>query len=221
LRQAAQQAFARQLLESQEGERKRIASELHDSLGQNLLVIKNRALLQALTLRDEQARTQFTEFSDAVSQTLEEVRTISYALRPSHLDQLGLRTALVAMIEKVSASSTIKFTHAVDELDGLLRPGDEITLYRIVQECLNNILKHSGATRAALNVEVDGGELSLKIRDNGRGFMPDEETHRRAGLGLQSIAERARILGGTHAIESAPGLGTTVALRIVLEDKQG
>jgi signal transduction histidine kinase/streptogramin lyase len=219
-RQAAQQAFARQLLESQEGERKRIAAELHDSLGQNLLVIKNRALLHALTLPDKQTRTQFTEFSDAISQTLEEVRTISYDLRPSHLDQLGLRTALVAMIEKVSASSTIQFTHAVDELDGLLRPGDEITLYRIVQECLNNILKHSGATKVALNLAVRAGELALTIRDNGRGFMSDEETSRRAGLGLQSIAERVRILGGTHAIESAPGQGTTVTLRIELKDKQ-
>jgi signal transduction histidine kinase/ligand-binding sensor domain-containing protein len=219
-RQAAHQAFARQLLESQEGERKRIAAELHDSLGQNLLVIKNRALLQALTLSDEQDRKQFTEFSDAVSQTLEEVRTISYALRPSHLDQLGLRTALVAMIEKVGASSTIQFTHAVDELDGHLRPGDEITLYRIVQECLNNILKHSGATKVALNLAVDAGELVLTIRDNGRGFMPDEETDQRAGLGLQGIAERVRILGGSHTIESAPGQGTTVKMRIALKDKQ-
>jgi signal transduction histidine kinase/ligand-binding sensor domain-containing protein len=218
--QAAQQAFARQLLESQEGERKRIAAELHDGLGQNLLVIKNRALLQALTLPDEQARTQFTEFSDAVSQTLEEVRTISYALRPSHLDQLGLRTALVAMIERVDASSTIQFTHAVDELDGHLGPGDEITLYRIVQECLNNILKHSGATRVALNLTVDAGELALTIRDNGRGFRPDDETPRPAGLGLQGIAERVRILGGTHAIESAPGQGTTVSLRIALKDRR-
>ena len=227
-RQAAQQGFARQLLESQEAERKRIAYELHDSLGQNLLVIKNRALLQALTLPDEQARIQFTEFSDAVSQTLEEVRTISYDLRPSHLDQLGLRTALVAMIEKVGASSTIQFTHAFDELDGLFPPGDEITLYRIVQECLNNILKHSGATEVALNISVNmsisraagAGELALTIRDNGCGFMADEETHRRSGLGLQGIAERVRILGGAHAIQSAPGQGTTVSLRIALKGKQ-
>jgi signal transduction histidine kinase/ligand-binding sensor domain-containing protein len=219
-RQAVQQAFARQLLESQEAERKRIAAELHDSLGQNLLVIKNRALLNAMTTPDEQARTQFTEFSDAVAQTLEEVRTISYDLRPSHLDQLGLRTALVAMIEKVSASSTIQFTHAIDKSDDLLRPGDEITLYRIAQECLNNILKHSGATKVMLNLAVYAGELTLTIRDNGRGFMPDEEMHRRAGLGLQGIAERVRILGGTHAIESAHGQGTTVTLRIALKDRQ-
>jgi signal transduction histidine kinase len=124
------------------------------------------------------------------------------------------------MIEKVCASSTIQFTHAVDELDGIFRPGDEITLYRIVQECLNNILKHSGATEVALNIVIDAGELALTICDNGRGFTLDEETLRRAGLGLQGIAERVRILGGTHAIKSAPGQGTTVMLRIALKDRQ-
>jgi signal transduction histidine kinase len=124
------------------------------------------------------------------------------------------------MIEKVCASSTIQFTHAVDELDGIFRPGDEITLYRIVQECLNNILKHSGASKVALNIVVDAGELALTIRDNGRGFTLDEETRRRAGLGLQGIAERVRILGGRHAIESAPGQGTTVMLRIAIKDRQ-
>jgi signal transduction histidine kinase/ligand-binding sensor domain-containing protein len=216
-RQAAQQAFARQLIESQEAERQRIAAELHDSLGQNLLVIKNRAMLNALTLPDEQSRTQFTEMSDAVAQTLEEVRAISHDLRPPHLDQLGLRTALVAMIEKVAASSTIQFTHEIDELEGVFTPGDEIMLYRIVQECLNNILKHSGATRAEINLSVNGKQFALTVRDNGRGFAPGPNG--RAGLGLQGIAERARILGGAHTIQTAPGQGTVVTVRVELKDK--
>jgi signal transduction histidine kinase len=216
-RQAAQQAFARQLLESQEQERQRIAAELHDSLGQNLLVIKNRAMLHALTLPDQQARTQFTEFSDAVSQTLEEVRSISHDLRPPHLDQLGLRTALLAMIEKVAASSPIRFTHELDECDGRFGPGDDILLYRIVQECLNNILKHSGATESQIWLRVDAWQARLTIRDNGRGFASDGNA--RGGLGLQGIAERARMLGGAHTIQSAPGQGTTVTVRIELKDK--
>jgi ligand-binding sensor domain-containing protein/signal transduction histidine kinase len=216
-RQAAQQAFARELLASQEAERQRIAAELHDSLGQNLLVIKNRALLNAMTLPDERARAQFTEFSDAISQTLEEVRSISYDLRPSHLDQLGLRTALVVMIEKVAASSQLQFTHEIDELEGVFTPGDEIVLYRIVQECLNNILKHSGATQAEINLAVNGNQFALTVRDNGRGFAPDGNG--RAGLGLQGIAERARILGGAHTIQTAPGQGTTVTVRVELKDK--
>ena len=103
--QAAQQAFSRQLIESQERERQRIAAELHDSLGQNLLVVKNRALLGALSQQDEEARKQFDEIGATVAQTLEEVRTISYNLRPHHLDQLGLTTTIRAMIEKIAESS--------------------------------------------------------------------------------------------------------------------
>src|SRR5262249_23045916 len=185
-----------------------------DSLGQNLLVIKNRALLNAMTSNDEPGRTQFNEFSDAVSQTLEEVRSISHDLRPPHLDQLGLRTALVAMIDKVASSSTIRFAHDIGELDGFLPPGDEILLYRIVQESLSNILKHSGATQAEIHLTVNESEVLLAVHDNGRGFTPDGNGSGRAGLGLQGIAERARILGGEPAIHSAPGQGTTVMVRI-------
>jgi ligand-binding sensor domain-containing protein/signal transduction histidine kinase len=216
-RQAAQQTFARELLASQEAERKRIAAELHDSLGQNLLIIKNRALLNAVALPDEAARTQFTEISDAVAQTIDEVRTISHDLRPPHLDQLGLRTALQAMIEKVAASSPIKFTHALDDCDGHFAPGDDITLYRIVQECLNNILKHSGATEVQLMLRVHANRVLLTIRDNGCGFASEGDAH--VGMGLQGIAERARILGGTQTIYSMPGQGTTVTVRIELKEK--
>ena len=218
--QAAQQAFARQLIESQESERKRIAAELHDSLGQNLLVIKNRAMLQAMTLSDGPSRSQFNTFSDAVSQTLEEVRAISHDLRPSHLDQLGLRTALVAMIEKVAVSSTIRFTHDLGEMNGVLPPGDEITIYRIVQESLNNILKHSGATEATIKIASQDGRLTLTIHDNGHGFTTDGDLRHSAGMGLQGIAERVRILGGAHEIHSAPGQGTTVTVRIELWDRK-
>ena len=190
---------------------------MHDSLGQNLLVIKNRALLNALTLPDEQIRTQFNEFSDAVSHTLEEVRTISHDLRPPHLDQLGLRTALVAMIEKVAASSPIRFTHGSGRVRWALCARRRHHADRIVQESLNNILKHSGATDAQLSLRVDDHRAVLTIRDNGRGFATENRTH--AGLGLQGIEERARILGGTPTIDSTPGQGTTVTVRIELKDK--
>lgn len=213
-RNEQQERFARQLLASQEDERKRIAVELHDGLGQNLLVIKNRAMLNAINTTDEQGRTQFNDFSDAVAQALEEVRTISHDLRPPHLDQLGLRTALVAMIENVDASSPISFACKIDELDGIFSPADEILLYRIVQESLNNILKHSNATEANVTLTVDEQHVGLTIHDNGRGFTPIGNATGRAGLGLQSIDERARILGGSSSIHSTPDRGTTVVLKI-------
>ena len=136
------------MIESGERERQRIAAELHDSLGQNLLVVKNRALLGALSQQDGEARNQFDEIGATVAQTLEDVRTISYNLRPHHLDQLGLTTAIRAMIENIAESSGIEISSELDDIDGVFPSADEITIYRIVQESLNNVVKHSRASKA-------------------------------------------------------------------------
>ena len=215
--QAAQQAFSRQLIESQERERQRIAAELHDSLGQSLLVVKNRALLGAMSQPGEQALTHFQEISAAAAQTLDEVRAISYDLRPHHLDQLGLTTTIGAMIEKVEKSAAIHITRELDDIDGLFPPSDEITIYRIIQESLNNVLKHSHATEAHVAVRSYEHAVDIVIRDNGQGFSRRDARDEAAGpggFGLKGIAERVRMLGATHAIESAPGQGTTIRVRI-------
>ncbi len=215
-RNVRQQEFSRQLIESQEAERKRIAVEMHDSLGQDLLVIKNQALLHGMKIPDEESRRHFTDFSAMVSRALEEVRTISHNLRPPHLDQLGLQTALIAMIEQVDGSSDIHFSHEIGEIDGMLAPGEDIILYRIVQESLANILKHSGATEAEVTLRIEDGRMVLRIRDDGRGFPPESLAGKGRGLGLPGIAERARILGGDLAIHSTPGQGSLLILRINL-----
>jgi len=214
---AAQQAFSRDLIESQERERQRIAAELHDSLGQNLLVVKNRALLGTLSQPNEQALKQFHEIGAAVAQTLEEVRTISYNLRPHHLDQLGLTTAIRAMIEKMAETSTIAIRSEVDDIDGVFEADNEITIYRIIQESLNNVLKHSHADQTDVAVRCRDHQVELEIRDNGQGFVPWEsadDATRPGGFGLKGIAQRVDMLGGTHTVESWPGRGTTVTVRI-------
>jgi signal transduction histidine kinase/ligand-binding sensor domain-containing protein len=219
----AQQAFSRRLIESQENERQRIAAELHDSLGQNLLVIKNRALLGKLTQPDQRAQAQFDEISASASQTLEEVRLISYNLRPSHLDQLGLRTSLEAMLDKLAESCPIRFSRELDELDGLFAPADEITLYRIVQESLNNVIKHSRATEARVAVRRRERDLTLTVQDNGRGFAPGAPppaTTQGGGFGLSGLAERVRMLGGTHTVDSAPERGTTVTVTLEVSERR-
>ena len=215
--QVAQQAFSRQLIESQERERQRIAAELHDSLGQNLLVVKNRALLGALLQQDEAARKQFNEIGTTVAQTLEEVRTIAYNLRPHHLDQLGLTTTIRAMIEEIAESSAIEMTSELDDIDGVFPPADEITIYRIIQESLNNVVKHSRSGEAHVAVHCHEHHVEITIRDNGQGFAasaPNAGAVRRGGFGLKGLAERVNMLGGTHTIESAPGRGTTVTVRL-------
>jgi signal transduction histidine kinase len=212
-----QQAFSRQLIDSQERERQRIAAELHDSLGQNLLVVRNRALLAALSQPDDKVREQFDEIGATVAQTLEEVRTISYQLRPHHLDQLGLTTTIRATIEKMTESSGTAMTSELDDVDGVFAPADEINIYRIIQECLTNVVKHSKATDVHVAVLCHERGVEITIRDNGQGFAagaPNAGAADRGGFGLKGLAERVHMLGGTHTIESAPGRGTTIAVRI-------
>jgi signal transduction histidine kinase/ligand-binding sensor domain-containing protein len=211
-RQAAQQAFARQLIESQEGERKRIAAELHDGLGQNLLVVKNRALL-GLSQPDDGASAiaQLNEISTAVSHSLEEVRQIAANLHPYQLDRLGLTKAIEAMTRKVAAASALDIATEIDNIDGLFDATAEINLYRIVQESLNNIVKHSAATAASVVIKRAARSVTLAIHDNGKGFATGEM---KPGFGLTGIAERARMLGGALAIDSIPGKGVTVRLTI-------
>jgi signal transduction histidine kinase/ligand-binding sensor domain-containing protein len=215
--QAAQQAFSRQLIESEERDRQRIAAELHDSLGQNLLVVRNRALLGALAQPDGEARKQFDEIGATVAQTLEEVRTIAYNLRPHHLEQLGLTTTIRAMIEKSAESSGIGMRSDLDDIDGLFPPDQEITIYRIIQESVNNVIKHARAREAHVAVRCHERHVEITIRDDGQGFVPAASTAGAGpggGFGLKGLAERVHMLGGTHTIESGPGRGTTVTVRI-------
>jgi signal transduction histidine kinase len=221
----AQEAFSRRLIESQEGERKRIAGELHDSLGQNLLIIKNRALLgDQVSAAHEPAREQFAEINASASQAIDEVRTIAYNLRPYHLDRLGLTATLEDMIERVATASGLQLTSVVAPLDDLFSKDDEISVYRIVQESLNNIVKHAQATAAEVEITRADHKVWLTVHDNGRGFNPGTYNVQGAGqpgFGLTGIAERVRMLGGTQAIESGPGRGTTIRIRIEGQRKNG
>jgi signal transduction histidine kinase/ligand-binding sensor domain-containing protein len=219
-RQAAQRAFARQLIESQEAERQRIAAELHDSLGQNLLIIKNRALLGQLAAEAEpQFSEQFEQLAASAEQSVEEVREIARNLRPYHLDRLGLTEALEDMIEKVAASTAIRLVPELVPLDGLFSKEAAITLYRVVQESLNNVVKHSQASEARISIERQSDSVTITITDNGRGFAPPRAEAKPIGFGLAGMAERVRILGGELSIHSREGQGTTVRVRIELKSK--
>ena len=213
---AAQESFSRQLIESQESERKRIAQELHDGLGQNLLVIKNRALLG---LSVEGKDEQLNEIQETVTDALSEVRTIAYNLRPLHLERLGLTSTIEEMVEQVEAASGIQISYDISKIDNLFTAENEINFYRIVQESLNNIVKHSKATKASVEVFRDNQQITLEIRDNGLGFE-SEKVKEKNGLGLNGIAERVKILKGTYLIESEINKGTRVLVEINIEENQ-
>jgi signal transduction histidine kinase len=216
--QAAQEAFSRQLIESQERERKRIAAELHDSLSQTLSIIKNRAVLSLQAESAERALGQMEDIAEAAGEALAEVREIVHGLRPVEIDRLGLTKALGAMVKKVSGSSGIRIAAEIDPLDGTF-PGDaEMNVYRIVQEGLSNIVKHSGASEAGVYVRRHPQSVEIVMRDSGKGFSPEAVVPAHgSGLGLMSIAERARIIGAKLQVVSAPRQGTTVTVRIGLE----
>lgn len=214
----SQELFSRQLIESQEQERKRIAAELHDSLGQNLLVIKNRAVLGLTVIGQDRTKEQFREIQDSVTEALSEVRSIAYNLRPLHLERLGLTSTLEEMIEEVEATSGIKINCDIAPIDNLFTKENEINFYRIVQECLNNIVKHSRAEKASITTYREKQNIFLIVKDNGHGFdLENLSGHH--GLGLNGIAERVKILGGNHSIEALPGKGTTISIVIGIEEK--
>jgi signal transduction histidine kinase len=141
------------------------------------------------------------------------VREISQNLRPSELDRVGLTKALTGLVRKARSASAIALTADVDAMDGVFAKDAEVNVYRVVQESLNNVLKHSGATRASLTVRRSGSHVQIAIEDNGRGFVPANDGSgavRNAGFGLIGIAERVSLLGGRSEIHSAPGQGTRI-----------
>ncbi len=218
---AMQQAFSQQLIELQEGERKRIAAGLHDSLGQHLLIIKNRALLGLQTPANEgEDHTQLEEISNLSSQALDEVREIAYDLHPYQIDRLGLTKAIQAMVRKVAAASEIEFSTDIDNIDGVFPSDSEINIYRIVQESINNVLKHSQARSANVSIKREPRSVEISVSDDGKGFPGNAATSGRSGFGLIGISERARMLGGTQTFSSTPGEGSTITVKLELTEKQ-
>ena len=205
--------FSRQILQSQEEERRRIAVNLHDTLGQNLLIIKNQSHLAMQLPKDESAiHHRLNEISEVTAQAIEEVRQITHNLRPYQLDRFGLTHAIRAIIKQMSENTPILFASHVDEIDGTFDKESEIHVYRIIQESINNIIKHSGATEATIVIKKNTTVVSLSIRDNGRGF--DVTLDRPVGFGLNNIMERVWILGGESEIDASPGRGTNLIFKI-------
>jgi signal transduction histidine kinase len=213
-----QQEISSQLILSQESERKRIAGELHDSLGQHLLVIKNWASLALQEVADAaNDKEPLMQISETASQAIDEVREIAYNLRPFQLEKLGLSTAIRDLVDQVACSSDIHFSVSVDPLEGAFPRESEISVYRMVQESLNNIVRHSQAKRAGVALRREEKSVKITIWDDGQGFRVPERLDPqigRAGFGLLGISERVRTLGGQETIESSPGSGTVIHITL-------
>jgi signal transduction histidine kinase len=189
--------FTKHILLSQEIERKRIASDLHDSIGQNLLLIKSNKYIQ-----------DNKNMESIVTQTLEEVRSISRGLHPVQLERLGFTAAIEEVIDKCEKSSEILISDDIENIDKLLTSENELNLYRIIQECLSNVLKHSKAKSAKVDIRPIGNKVVCTIQDNGIGFNYRSKIKGGKSIGLTSLNERVKYLGGKLTISSASTTGT-------------
>jgi signal transduction histidine kinase/ligand-binding sensor domain-containing protein len=215
---AAYQAFARQLIISQETERKRIAGELHDGLGQDLLVIHHQAKLGLRSPPPPAATAKrLDEISATASQALQQVRHIAQHLRPPLLDEIGFTEAARAMLDKAGLSAGLRLRLELARVDGLLSPEFEVSLYRILQEALNNVTKHARASAVEVLLTAEPGLLRLVVQDNGCGFdpaAPGRDPSGPGGVGLAQIAERVRIMRGRLDLQSSPGQGTRLVIEL-------
>jgi signal transduction histidine kinase len=211
---AKQQEFSRKLINAQEGERQRIASEIHDHLGQQLLVIKNWSsycLQKARKITD--LRTPIEQINETAEVALNEVRMMAKRLIPYHLDKAGVSNTIRYMVKQVDESSEIDFDIDIDNIDGILSNEKDINLYRIVQESLNNILKHSKATEAKVSIKRTESLIKLSVSDNGIGFYQSSDNDN-FGFGLHGMTERAKMLNGGFIIQSNQNKGTEITIEI-------
>lgn len=220
-RQLQQETFARRLIDTQEAERKRIAAEMHDSLGQSLILIKNWALLEIKSITSGKPSNQnaLQEITEMASDAINEVREIAYNLGPFQLEKLGLRKSIEEMIAKTSASSGIEFKLKIDDVDNYLTKASQVNVFRIVQEAVNNIIKHSTAHTAEISIRLTSSQIHLTIRDDGRGFIPKNPDGKssREGFGLLGMSERAHLLKAEYHIVSEPGQGTKIFINLPYE----
>ena len=194
------------LVDAQEQERKAISRELHDAVGQSMsaVLFELRSMTAALPPDSGSLREHVDTVRRLVEGSVSMVRNMALLLRPSMLDDLGLVPALEWQAREVSKRSGIVVNVAAPELPETLPDPYTTCIYRIVQEALNNIAKHSGARTARITVNVSAGDLELSVQDDGKGFDPA----RQKGLGLVGIQERVTSLGGLVRVESEPDRGT-------------
>jgi two-component system sensor histidine kinase UhpB len=210
-------AGARAALSAQEDERLRIARALHDEAGQTLTAVALE-LERAAGAASEADRPRLEELAAQLHSTLEEIRRIARELRPEALDDLGLINALIALSSRISRQGGVSVERRLSQDLPPLSPELELVLYRVAQEALTNVIRHAGASRCVIELCRADGTVELSVSDDGRGMAPafDGEA---PGIGIEGMRERALLAGGTLAIESRPGSGTTVRLTVPAEGR--
>jgi signal transduction histidine kinase len=223
--EAARQEALRQLVEIEEGERRRISRELHDRLGQQITaLLLGLETLKASSHGRAQALERIEQLQGIMETMAREVHQFALDLRPTTLDDLGLVAALGNVAEEWSRRVGIEVAYHTRGMETTRLPAEvETMIYRVVLEALTNVLKHADASRVSLILERQNDHAVAIVEDSGRGFDVDAwlqsaEASRR--LGLLGMQERVAIVGGTLTVESSPGGGTTIFVRIPLSPRE-
>lgn len=211
-------ALSRRLVEVQEDERRIIARDLHDRVGQTLMLV-SLSIERAARSPAEKTQSILEETRALVKEIIGQVREMSLALRPSILDDLGLLPAFLWHFEHFTVRTNIKVSFEHSDLD-IEFPWDIRTAaYRIMQEALNNVARYAGVTEVLVCASVHDNVLSMEIEDHGAGFDPEQVTL--TSTGIHGMEERAHLLGGSLTLDSAPGAGTHIAVELPLPGGKG
>jgi PAS domain S-box-containing protein len=211
--------LAEQLIHVQEEERGRLSKELHDDLGQNLMFLKMQvsSLQNRLPKTLVHLRQECGKLLSQLNETTENVRRLSQDLNPRVLEEMGMTLAVDSLVRESCELYGIKsLAIDLDKIDNLLSKAAQLNIYRIIQESLTNIVKHAQATEISVKIKKQDSQLFIWIKDNGKGCEPLQTFPQRKGLGISSIHERARLIGGYLTIRSCIGGGTEMSLTIPL-----
>jgi signal transduction histidine kinase len=213
------QMLSQRLVTIQEEERRNLARELHDEIGQILTGLK-LILDMSLRLPPEESQANVQEAQKLVGELMSKVRQISLDLRPGMLDDLGLLPALLWYFERYTTQTKVQvnFTHGGLEAQRFASEIETAT-YRIVQEALTNVVRHAAVKEVQVSVRADSGTLCIEIQDRGTGFNPQAALAAHNSSGVAGMAERARLLGGGLTIESESGKGTLITAHLPLWDE--
>ncbi len=203
------------VFEAQEEERQRIAKDLHDGVGQQISAIKIHleGLKKNIGLKNQEQESEVSSLVEMVGDTGSEIRSISHQMMPKALTELGLVAALEDMLEKSFRYHKIKYSFGQHGIDDRLPKHLEVGLYRIAQELVNNIIKHSGAKSVDMELMKTATHLVLIVQDDGKGISKDKKAE---GIGMMNISTRLRTMNGEMNMESDTGQGTTATIRIAL-----
>jgi two-component system sensor histidine kinase UhpB len=213
--------LARSVWNVQEAERRRLARDLHDGIGQTLTALKQQldVVEQSAGALPAAAHARLRDAAELAAQALHETRELSRLLRPQILDDLGLDPALRWLTRTFAERTGVALEVDLVGLDGRLPADLETLAYRVVQEALNNVGKHAGARRAQVVARCEHGELQLVVADDGRGF--DAAAAEGDGSGLRGLRDRVELFGGRLEIGSRRGRGTRIAARVPLPSGAG